>query len=228
MKNKRQTMRPTPPMRPTVGDAVTPVRHPYLAQGPFYSRAGGEGAGEPDAGSARSRTSRPDEVGEGRVEKRQDTPGSRGGEQVAGGVAYSEARLRLRPLGVFMPVLSGTEDSDAMIRLLHQALVEAAASNRKKNQTRADLAGWSPGQNQRALRGWAATDLSLGGGLSLDEAQDAALQQLDAAGMLGRPRLGKKTRLRMSRAAGTSAPAGFTKARARECALEQLRSAGLI
>ena len=65
-------------MRPPVGDATATVTHKYLQQGPFYSRAAEPGAGDVDAGTSRSRSSRPDELGVVEPSKRDPTSGSIG------------------------------------------------------------------------------------------------------------------------------------------------------
>jgi hypothetical protein len=210
-------------MRPPVGDATATVDHRYIKQRPFFSHAGEPGAGDVDFVPSRSRGPRPDELGVFEVAKVDKEEGSIGGEQIAGGFAhYDQARLGLRKYGIFMPPRGGHEESDELIRYLAIALREKAEQTRRKNQTtRADLAGWKPGQNMRALRGWNATDLSLS-----DDPDQAVLRARAAAAEQIHNTRRRKHGLRMSRSAPH--PPGFTKARARECALEIARNCGLI
>jgi hypothetical protein len=152
----------TPP-----GDAVTEVTHTHIRQGVGYSKADGVGPGDVDSGSLKSRSRGPNAEDRGVFEasKRQDTEGSIGGEVAAGELGYYDtARAKLRSMGIayLPPRVGGTSETDALVRALYVALKEAAAANRRKNQTPDDLKGWKAGQNLKALRGWAATDLSLG------------------------------------------------------------------
>jgi hypothetical protein len=201
---------------------VETVSHKFIKSGLHHSEATGVGPGDVDAGRARSRGSKPDELGATEAGKVDKTEGSVGGSVAAGEVAYyDQARLAMRRLGVFLPPRVNEETSE-LVKYLAVALREAAAADRRLHQTRDDLKAWKA-VDKGVRRRSASYDMSLSGnnGLTLGQSLDAAEEQLASLDLTPDPAPDRRSKLSLT-GGGT-----ITRKRAEAAWQEQLRSSGI-
>jgi hypothetical protein len=220
---QRQTVRPTPPMRPDVGQ-VTNVTHRFVQHtGGHRTHAGEPGAGDIEYVPSRSRAPSDEDLGIFETAKVDKEEGSIGGDVIAGGVAYDSARLQLRSRGIWMEPRVGNETPEQLISKLLIALKDKRRAGSKKRAEIDELRKVDAEVRQRS----GAADLGLGvppgpGEISPRRARQAAAEALDSLNYTPDPV--PRRRRRMALSDGTI----LTRARARAAAEEQLRNAGLI